>query len=72
MSCRVSRLLTDPEPTIRSVLLYIEVQMISVLRVGARPKDRCKPATTSGANGAQNRFRDSIVASADRQDSPVG
>jgi hypothetical protein len=72
MSYRVSRLLTDPEPTTRSVSLYIEMQMIGVLCVGAGPKDCCKPAATSCTNGAQNRFRDSIVTGADRQDLPIG
>jgi hypothetical protein len=54
MSYRVSRLLTDPEPTTRSVSLYIEMQMIGVLCVGAGPKDCCKPAATGCTNGAQN------------------
>ena len=72
MSWRVLRLFADPEPTIRSVLLYVEMQMIGVLCVGAGPKDCCKPAATSCTNGAQNQFRDSIVTGADRQDLPVG
>lgn len=72
MSCRVPRLLANPQPTIRSVSLYIEMQMIGVLCVGAGPKDCCKPAATSCTNGAQNRFRDSIVAGADRQDLSIG
>jgi hypothetical protein len=50
MSYRVSGLLTDPEPTIRSVSSYIETQMIGVLLVGAKPKNCCNPAATRAAH----------------------